>query len=85
MNDLDPITVIPVECVLAAYLYDHPGVIVAKGDTYFVFDSKSGEFRYHKPKNKVMNGWYRAGGLHGWFNSIFRLYAEYFGGHDARS
>lgn len=75
---IDERSVVPIECVMAAYLYDHPDVIVVRDDTFFVFDSNAREFRARKPKNKVMNGWYRANGLHDWFEKIMRTFAQHF-------
>lgn len=67
-----PCSTIPEQCLLAYWLYKHPGIIIERDDTIFFYEN--GCFMYRKPKNKVHNKCYRARGLDSWLKRARRYF-----------
>lgn len=68
---------VPAECVLAMYLFDHPGrKINHSNGREYVYDSEKECFMSRKLTNKIMNGWYRARGMDAWLARATKYFRD---------
>lgn len=67
---------IPFQCILALWLFNHPGCIIQLGDSFFRFDIRTKMMMYCKPQNYCRTGWYRAKGMEQWLAKVCQLEEE---------
>lgn len=74
---------IPAECVLAYWLFKHPGCRIHHSNgTFYVYDAEKQHFLYCKPGNKVRKDWYRARGMDSWLLRARRHFSDILGEED---